>query len=127
GRRAAVLVRGGGGGPGGLRGAGVPAARPAAHPEPRPQPGGCALRGHGAAGRRRPPRPAAHPGPPVAGRRADRRARRLLSDLASGVRTKGGTDMRLGGHDLTLGYDGRVVAQDLTVEIPDNSFTVIVG
>jgi iron complex transport system ATP-binding protein len=35
--------------------------------------------------------------------------------------------MRLGGRDLTLGYDRRVIAQDLTVEIPDNSFTVIVG
>jgi len=35
--------------------------------------------------------------------------------------------MRLGGHDLTLGYDGRVIAQDLTVEIPDRSFTVVVG
>jgi iron complex transport system ATP-binding protein len=35
--------------------------------------------------------------------------------------------MRLGGRDLALGYDGRMIAQDLTVEIPDNSFTVIVG
>lgn len=37
----------------------------------------------------------------------------------------GGT--RLGGQDLTLAYDQRVISQDLAVTIPDNSFTVIVG
>ncbi|MDG6103605.1 ABC transporter ATP-binding protein [Dactylosporangium aurantiacum] len=34
---------------------------------------------------------------------------------------------RLGGFGLTLGYDGRTVADDLTVTVPDGSFTVIVG
>jgi iron complex transport system ATP-binding protein len=39
--------------------------------------------------------------------------------------TDGGT--RLRGEGVTLGYDGRQVSQDLTVAIPDGSFTVIVG
>ncbi|MEU5583188.1 ABC transporter ATP-binding protein [Streptomyces huasconensis] len=34
---------------------------------------------------------------------------------------------RLIADDLTLGYDQRVIAEKLSVEIPDNSFTVIVG
>ncbi len=34
---------------------------------------------------------------------------------------------RLSAHDVTLGYDQRVIAEQLSVEIPDNSFTVIVG
>lgn len=34
---------------------------------------------------------------------------------------------RLAAVDLTLGYDRRIVSRDLTVEIPDGSFTVIVG
>jgi iron complex transport system ATP-binding protein len=34
---------------------------------------------------------------------------------------------RLRGTDLTLGYDGRTVAERLAVDIPDGSFTVIVG
>ncbi|MFJ6014047.1 ABC transporter ATP-binding protein [Streptomyces sp. NPDC092952] len=34
---------------------------------------------------------------------------------------------RLAADAVTLGYDGRVVAEDLSVEIPDRSFTVIVG
>jgi iron complex transport system ATP-binding protein len=34
---------------------------------------------------------------------------------------------RLTGADLTLAYDQRVVAEGLSVTIPDNSFTVIVG
>ncbi|MGC7102386.1 ABC transporter ATP-binding protein [Amycolatopsis lurida] len=34
---------------------------------------------------------------------------------------------RLRSDALTLAYDGRTVAEDLAVEIPDNSFTVIVG
>ncbi|MFD0574258.1 ABC transporter ATP-binding protein [Kitasatospora gansuensis] len=39
------------------------------------------------------------------------------------------TDMnpRLSGQGLTLAYEQRTVARDLTVTIPDNSFTVIVG
>lgn len=34
---------------------------------------------------------------------------------------------RLGAESVTLAYDQRVIARDLTVQIPDNSFTVIVG
>ncbi|QNP62608.1 ABC transporter ATP-binding protein [Streptomyces genisteinicus] len=34
---------------------------------------------------------------------------------------------RLTAHEVTLAYDQRVIAENLSVEIPDNSFTVIVG
>lgn len=34
---------------------------------------------------------------------------------------------RLVAESVTLGYDERVIAEELSVEIPDNSFTVIVG
>ncbi|MFF1482731.1 ABC transporter ATP-binding protein [Streptomyces sp. NPDC058301] len=34
---------------------------------------------------------------------------------------------RLSADSVTLGYDQRVIAEDLSVEIPDHSFTVIVG
>lgn len=34
---------------------------------------------------------------------------------------------RLGAEAVTLAYEQRVIARDLSVEIPDNSFTVIVG
>ncbi|MFD7181187.1 ABC transporter ATP-binding protein [Streptomyces sp. NPDC059904] len=34
---------------------------------------------------------------------------------------------RLSAENVTLGYDQRVIASELSVEIPDNSFTVIVG
>ncbi|MFG3603234.1 ABC transporter ATP-binding protein [Micromonospora chersina] len=34
---------------------------------------------------------------------------------------------RLVGEGLTLGYDRRTVAEDLTVAVPDGSFTVIIG
>ncbi|GHB62321.1 ABC transporter [Streptomyces xanthochromogenes] len=34
---------------------------------------------------------------------------------------------RLSAESVTLGYDQRVIAKDLSVEIPDRSFTVIVG
>jgi iron complex transport system ATP-binding protein len=37
------------------------------------------------------------------------------------------TSTRLHGEGLTLAYDGRTVAEDLGVTIPDQSFTVIVG
>ncbi|MEW1956233.1 ABC transporter ATP-binding protein [Kineococcus sp. NPDC059986] len=36
-------------------------------------------------------------------------------------------DPRLRGVDLTLAYDDRTIARDLGVEIPDGSFTVIIG
>ncbi|MFZ2242539.1 MAG: ABC transporter ATP-binding protein [Gordonia amarae] len=34
---------------------------------------------------------------------------------------------RLGAEGLTLGYGDKAIARDLTVEIPDNKFTVIIG
>ncbi|MFJ9077224.1 ABC transporter ATP-binding protein [Streptomyces sp. NPDC102278] len=34
---------------------------------------------------------------------------------------------RLTAQNVTLGYDQRIIAENLSVEIPDNSFTVIVG
>ncbi|MBB2900083.1 iron complex transport system ATP-binding protein [Kineococcus radiotolerans] len=37
------------------------------------------------------------------------------------------TTPRLRGEDLTLAYDERTIARDLDLEIPDGSFTVIVG
>ncbi len=40
---------------------------------------------------------------------------------------RGSTVSRLSADGLTLAYDARVVATGLSVEIPDNSFTVIVG
>ncbi|MEU9037910.1 ABC transporter ATP-binding protein [Streptomyces sp. NPDC048352] len=41
--------------------------------------------------------------------------------------TRSGHVQRLIAEDLTLGYDQRVIAENLSVEIPDHSFTVIVG
>ncbi|WP_406567594.1 ABC transporter ATP-binding protein [Actinoallomurus spadix] len=38
-----------------------------------------------------------------------------------------GDGFRLAGRALTLAYERRIVAEDLTVAIPDRSFTVIVG
>ena len=37
------------------------------------------------------------------------------------------TPPRLRAHDLTLGYDRRIISRELSVDIPDGSFTVIVG
>lgn len=34
---------------------------------------------------------------------------------------------RLAAHDLTIGYDRRIISESLSVAIPDGSFTVIVG
>jgi iron complex transport system ATP-binding protein len=34
---------------------------------------------------------------------------------------------RLGGRELTLAYERRTVASGLTVDVPDESFTVVVG
>nr|WP_201469821.1 ABC transporter ATP-binding protein [Microbacterium hydrocarbonoxydans] len=41
--------------------------------------------------------------------------------------TRADEPARLSAHDLTIGYDGRVVSEKLGVEIPAGSFTVIVG
>jgi iron complex transport system ATP-binding protein len=38
-----------------------------------------------------------------------------------------GAGTRLQGQDMTLAYDQRVIARELTVSVPDESFTVIVG
>ena len=40
---------------------------------------------------------------------------------------KRSTVNRLSAENVTLAYDQRVIAEQLSVEIPDNSFTVIVG
>ena len=85
----------------------------------------------------------------VARGRGHRRARRRLPAVAPGHRAQGGPDMtaavdrpqaasdgqnnrrstvnRLSAENVTLGYDQRVIAEQLSVEIPDHSFTVIVG
>ncbi|MCI0382879.1 ABC transporter ATP-binding protein [Streptomyces sp. CNQ085] len=42
-----------------------------------------------------------------------------------GAPAAGGT--RLSGQGLTLAYDRRTIAEDLTVAIPDRSFTVVIG
>lgn len=41
--------------------------------------------------------------------------------------TRRSTVNRLSAENVTLAYDQRVIAEELSVEIPDNSFTVIVG
>ncbi|MCK8436346.1 ABC transporter ATP-binding protein [Streptomyces sp. D2-8] len=45
----------------------------------------------------------------------------------SGLNNQGSTVNRLSAENVTLAYDQRVIAEQLSVEIPDNSFTVIVG
>ncbi|MFJ5731467.1 ABC transporter ATP-binding protein [Streptomyces paradoxus] len=46
---------------------------------------------------------------------------------SSGLNNQGSTVNRLSAENVTLAYDQRVIAEQLSVEIPDNSFTVIVG
>ena len=43
------------------------------------------------------------------------------------MNTRRSTVNRLSAENVTLAYDQRVIAEQLSVEIPDNSFTVIVG
>ncbi|AZM63072.1 MULTISPECIES: ABC transporter ATP-binding protein [unclassified Streptomyces] len=45
----------------------------------------------------------------------------------SGPNHRRSTVNRLSAENVTLAYDQRVIAEQLSVEIPDNSFTVIVG
>lgn len=45
----------------------------------------------------------------------------------SPVETRSTQVQRLTAENVTLGYDQRVIAENLSVEIPDHSFTVIVG
>ena len=108
-----------------LRGARRAADRAAtdARGQPGPHLGGAD--GRPAAGGERPRGAAAAQRRP-AGRRHDRRARRRLPLLAALDRMA--ADMtRLRGDDLELAYDQRVVAEHLGIEIPDGSFTIIVG
>ncbi|MEU4211304.1 ABC transporter ATP-binding protein [Streptomyces sp. NPDC026206] len=46
---------------------------------------------------------------------------------AGGEANKTHTASRLSAESVTLAYNGRVIAENLSVTIPDNSFTVIVG
>ena len=50
----------------------------------------------------------------------------MMTDTAQTMETAA-VASRLGGTGLTLAYDGRTVAEELSVAIPDRSFTVIVG
>ncbi|MEV5432134.1 ABC transporter ATP-binding protein [Streptomyces sp. NPDC052701] len=59
-----------------------------------------------------------------AGTGADPRAR---TSVSSGPNNTRSTVNRLSAENVTLAYDQRVIAERLSVEIPDNSFTVIVG
>ncbi|MGC3000916.1 ABC transporter ATP-binding protein [Streptomyces sp. G35A] len=49
------------------------------------------------------------------------------STASSGLENRRSTVNRLSAQNVTLAYDQRVIAEQLSVEIPDNSFTVIVG
>jgi iron-siderophore transport system ATP-binding protein len=53
--------------------------------------------------------------------------RRARSSGAPHENTRRSTVNRLSAENVTLAYDRRVIAEQLSVEIPDNSFTVIVG
>ncbi|MDF0531170.1 ABC transporter ATP-binding protein [Tsukamurella sp. 8F] len=46
---------------------------------------------------------------------------------SSGAALRRGRGSRLAIDDVTIGYDARIISEHLTLEIPDNSFTVIVG
>ena len=108
-----------------LRGARRAADRAAADARGQPGPHLGGADGVPAAGGER-PRGAAPAQRRPAGRRHDRRARRRLPLLAALDRMA--ADMtRLRGDDLELAYDQRVVAERLGIEIPDGSFTIIVG
>ncbi|GAA5217707.1 ABC transporter ATP-binding protein [Streptomyces thinghirensis] len=49
------------------------------------------------------------------------------ADTRSGLNNQRSNVSRLTAENVTLAYDQRVIAEKLSVEIPDNSFTVIVG
>ncbi|MFD3476183.1 ABC transporter ATP-binding protein [Streptomyces sp. NPDC058695] len=49
------------------------------------------------------------------------------SNPSQSNKRRSNTVNRLSAENVTLGYDQRVIASELSVEIPDNSFTVIVG
>lgn len=54
-------------------------------------------------------------------------ARNSTTTAGGGRNNRRSTVNRLSAEDVTLAYDQRVIAEHLSVEIPDNSFTVIVG
>ncbi|MEV0692125.1 ABC transporter ATP-binding protein [Streptomyces sp. NPDC050388] len=54
-------------------------------------------------------------------------ARNSTTTAGGGRNNRRSTVNRLSAEDVTLAYDQRVIAEQLSVEIPDNSFTVIVG
>ncbi|MFF7280205.1 ATP-binding cassette domain-containing protein [Streptomyces griseorubiginosus] len=49
------------------------------------------------------------------------------TSITSGLNNPRSTVNRLSADTVTLAYDQRVIAEELSVEIPDHSFTVIVG
>jgi iron-siderophore transport system ATP-binding protein len=51
----------------------------------------------------------------------------MTMTMAMASEPAGTVASRLGGTGLTLAYDGRIVAEELSVAIPDRSFTVIIG
>ncbi|WP_240759181.1 ATP-binding cassette domain-containing protein, partial [Phytoactinopolyspora endophytica] len=51
----------------------------------------------------------------------------LLDDDRSRASVAGSPAARLHVDAATIGYDKRVISEDLSVSIPDESFTVIVG
>ncbi|MDH6615841.1 ABC-type cobalamin/Fe3+-siderophores transport system ATPase subunit/ABC-type enterobactin transport system permease subunit [Streptomyces sp. SAI-135] len=105
---------------------------------PGPQPAAVPVHGRHPPGHRRPGLAEDLRRRPAARRRGHRSPRRGLPAVAPGHRAQGGPDMntprstrstvnRLSADTVTLAYDQRVIAEQLSVEIPDNSFTVIVG
>ncbi len=54
-------------------------------------------------------------------------AGRRAAGSTSGLNNQGSPVNRLSAENVTLAYDQRVIAERLSVEIPDHSFTVIVG
>ncbi|MFF4051439.1 ABC transporter ATP-binding protein [Streptomyces chartreusis] len=57
----------------------------------------------------------------------DNKSSKSSPGLSSGPNHRRSTVNRLSADNVTLAYDQRVIAEQLSVEIPDNSFTVIVG
>ncbi|WP_254409746.1 ABC transporter ATP-binding protein [Streptomyces sp. AC495_CC817] len=51
----------------------------------------------------------------------------VMTDMIGTDAGGGPVDARLRADGVTLGYDGRVIAEELSVDIPTGSFTVIVG
>lgn len=49
------------------------------------------------------------------------------SSQSAGIQTQGSQSARLSAEFITVGYDKKVIAEDLSVVIPDQSFTAIIG